>query len=37
MHNSIHWVHSLTGIDLITGMELALTYTLCPGVSLATP
>ena len=39
----IHGVHSLTGMDLITGKDLkssillALTYTLCPGVSLSTP
>ena len=43
MHNSIHGVHSLTGMDLITGMGLkswillALTCTLCPGLSLSTP
>ena len=43
MHKSIHGVHSLTGMDLITGMGLkswillALTYTLCPGLSLSTP
>ena len=43
MHNSIHGVHSLTGMDLITRMGLkswillALTYILCPGLSLSTP
>ena len=39
MHNSIHGVHSLTGplMGLKSWILLALTCTLCPGLSLSTP